>query len=147
MAYKRGTCYVCDEEKPVQSHHVIPVEYGGRMEGKQVPLCPMCHLTCHYEAEAYYREGEYTHLSEYFKDEAYKRATIICQYIYKAKMAFEEKNKPAQDARRTISFHCTHEELRILHAAKSAVGQTNLQRFVKGVVMSKVLDMHRKGKL
>lgn len=46
---KTGTCYVCDKEKLVEEHHLIPQSRGGK-EGPQVKLCTECHDKGHYLA-------------------------------------------------------------------------------------------------
>lgn len=148
MAYKQGICYIEGVNKAVQEHHVIPLEYGGPKNGRTVKLCATCHLTCHYEAEHYHRTGEYIRADEEFvAPDVNKRAKLIIDYIVRAKSKFESSNESAQDARRMVGFNCSHEELRLLHAAKSAVGQRNLSRFIKRLVFEQLVVMRQKGKL
>ena len=42
-------CSACRVETPVlDKHHVWPVQYGGRMDGKMVDICGNCHKTVHH---------------------------------------------------------------------------------------------------
>lgn len=146
MAYKSGVCFVCDEDKSVQDHHLLPVEYGGPKDGPQVKLCPTCHLTCHYEAEAFYKTGDFLNLHTAFQDKAtLNRAMGIIKRILHAKQQFEDSGKPAEDARRRINLSFSHEELLLVHEMKRVLKFRSLERLVKSCISAKLQEMRSKG--
>lgn len=147
MAYKLSKCYVCQTEGASQSHHLLPLEYGGPKNGPTVNLCPKCHLTCHYEAEIFYKEGEYLNLEENFKESSLVRVQEIINYVLKQKASFEDSGKPAQDARRNINLSLTADELLLVHAAKRVSKFTSVQRFVKMCIMERIKVLREQGKM
>ena len=148
MGYKSGICFVCEESKAVQDHHLLPLEYGGAKDGPQIKICPHCHLVCHYEADIFYRTGEFSELHIRFKKSAvYDRALKVINYIVQQHAQFDAGNKPAEDARRKVGFSVSHDELQLLHAAKRVQGFTSLERFLKGCVTAVITDMRRKGRI
>lgn len=64
MAYKSGKCYACHKHRPVQGHHIKPVEYGGPKDGRLVNICADCHNILHREAEVYYKHGKFQDLDQ-----------------------------------------------------------------------------------
>ena len=148
MAYKSGNCYVCKESKALQDHHLLPLEYGGPKDGRQIKICPTCHLVCHYESDIYYKTGDYGELEVRFPDEKTRaRAIKVISYIIQQRSQFEAGDAPAKDARRRVSFNVTHEELLLIHAAKKVQGFNSLERFVKGCVSAMLVEMRRKGRI
>lgn len=147
MAYKRGTCYVCDEEKPVQEHHLIPLEYGGPKDGPLITICPTCHLISHYEAEIFYKTGDYGSLGSQFKGEVLKRAQGVIDRIVAARLRFEAHGKPAEDARRRVNINVSHEELLMLHALKRVLGFRSLERLVRGVLSNELVKQRKAGRI
>lgn len=147
MAYKSRKCFVCEVEGAAQSHHLLPLEYGGPKNGPTVDLCPSCHLTCHYEAESFYSSGVYLRLNTIFKGSALKRAVEIINYIVKQKSSFESSDNPAEDARRGVNLSLSHEELQLAHIAKKVSGFSSLERFVKSCIHERILTLRKQGKL
>lgn len=40
----RSTCYFCESEGPIESHHIVPRRFGGSdSPSNLVDLCPTCH--------------------------------------------------------------------------------------------------------
>jgi hypothetical protein len=144
MAYKSAKCYVCRDTGPSQSHHLIPLEYGGPKDGPQIDICPRCHLVCHYEAEAVYKTSEYLQLDATYPDlKAYERAEEVINLIVRARLQFEDKGVAAEDARRRVSFSCSSDELLLLHSLKKSAGFKSLERFLKAVVVNYAVSKRR----
>lgn len=148
MAYKNGTCYICEDEKPVQDHHLIPLEYGGPKKGPTIKVCPTCHLTCHYEAEFYAANGEFLQLDVTFTNgEINRRARKVIDYIVQAKLTHEASGEHAKEARRRVAIALSHEELQMVHALKSVLGFRSLERMIKSFIASAIQENRSKGKI
>lgn len=147
MAYKSAKCYVCHEIKAAQDHHLLPLEYGGPKDGPTVKLCPSCHLICHYESSNYFNTGDYDRLEDIFTSAALDRALRVISYILQQRVAFEDAGKPAQDARRTVQLHFTHDELLLLHNLKRLKKFRSLERLIKACVFVEVTKQRQSGKL
>lgn len=147
MAYKKGECYVCEERKPVQDHHLLPREYGGPKNGPTILLCPTCHLACHYEAELFYKTGDFGQLTELYEGNALHRAKRVIDKILQARTQFEDDGKPATDARRGVNLNLTHDELALLHALKKVMGFRSLERLIKTCIMDMIRRQREKGKI
>jgi len=147
MAYKSGKCYVCEEMRPVQSHHIIPVAYGGPKNGPQVDLCPSCHTVCHYEAEHYTQSGAFNMLGSVFSGAALKRASEIVTRIANAKLKHKTSGAVAEDARRGVHVHFSHDEMVMVKAMKRVMGAKSLDRLVRACVLAQIRDLRKAGKL
>lgn len=147
MAHTRGKCYICTEAKPVQSHHLAPLEYGGPKDGPQITLCPTCHLTCHYEAEIYYKTGDYGDLEGQYQGAAFERAKKVVHKIVNTRLLFENHGKPAKDARRRVNINLSHEELQLLHSLKKQKGFKSLERLVRAAIMVQLRDARKRGEV
>lgn len=56
----RETCYFCESDGPIESHHIVPRRYDGSDHGSNiVDLCPTCHerLERLYDKEFYAKIG------------------------------------------------------------------------------------------
>ena len=147
MAYKKGECYVCEEKKPVQDHHLIPLEYGGPKNGPTILLCPTCHLTCHYESELFYKTGDFGQLEIVFEGSILHRAKRVIEKIIQARTQFEDEGAPAKDARRRVNLNLSHDELALLHALKKVMGFRSLERLIKSCIMDVIRKKKKKGRI
>lgn len=147
MAYKKGECYVCEEMKAVQDHHLIPLEYGGPKNGPTILLCPTCHLTCHYESELFYKTGDFGQLDSIYEGSAHHRAKRVIEKILQARTQFEDHGKPAKDARRRVNLNFSHDELMLLHGLKKVMGFRSLERLIKMCIMEILREQRAKGKI
>ena len=147
MAYKSGTCWCCEDANvPVQGHHIIPVEYGGPMDGKKVNICGKCHTQLHYEAEAYYKTGQY--LSPIESLSYFNRLEKLIKKVVEAKSTFEDSGQPDNDQRRMTQISwASSEELAIAHAVKRAMKFTSLERTIKACVFEFAKALQKKGRL
>lgn len=147
MAYKSGKCFVCREQKAVQSHHLLPREYGGAEDGPQIDVCPSCHLICHYEAEILYKTGDYSRLEESFTAAAVQRAIKVIDYIVKQRSQFEAAGKPAADARRRVNLNFSHDELQLMHDLKRVLKFKSLERLIKACILVALREQRKKGRI
>lgn len=150
MAYKAGECWCCRGHKPVDNHHIEPLEYGGDKDGKQVPLCKTCHSTAHYEAEHYYKNGKYFLIDETIpetSEEGY-RLRRLARKIVATKLKWETTGEEENDQRRMsqISWD-SQEELAMAHEVKRALKFTALDRALKQCVYIVYDGLKRRGKI
>lgn len=118
-----GLCWVDGKDRAREMHHVLPVEVGGPMDGRLVPLCGNHHTEIHDAARALLK-GEmplvYTH----------PRVGTLANYIVQQTRIFEESGEPAADARNMmqVSFDAAH--LSMAHDLKRQMGMRSLERMV-----------------
>lgn len=144
MAYKSGVCYICEEVKPVDSHHVHPLEYGGRRDGLQVMLCKTCHSLAHYESETYQATGKYQNV-----DTSNHNLMYIISQITVAGVLFKTGQlEGADEQRRTTAISWDSEEEKAMaHEVKRALKFRSLDRAIKYCVYSMYQALVNKGKI
>lgn len=150
MAYKSGRCWCCEEQRPVDSHHLRPLEYGGDKNGEQVYLCKGCHSLAHYEAEYYYSTGKYMEIDATVPKETPmgRRLRQLISVIVSTKLEFEDSGSPQNDQRRNTQISWdTMEELAMAHDVKRALKIRSLQRAIKLCVFEMHSALRKKGKL
>jgi len=137
MAYTSGRCYCCEKERPVDNHHVAPLEYGGDRDGRQVKLCKSCHSLAHYEAEYYHKNGAFNQIDSTIPETSPMgvRLRKLIRKIVDTKLVFEDGGEQENDQRRmsAISWD-SKEELAMAHEVKRALGFTALDRALKQCV-------------
>lgn len=128
-------CFVCGRRDISDKHHIIPVEFGGEEDGLTVPLCPSDHRAIHREAENRARQGE---AGKFINEELYptsykrERAELLANYVYQAKVRFDDSGKGKADtSRNIIQVGCTPQELAIAHDLKRSMGFNSLSRLLK----------------
>lgn len=152
MPYKSGKCYVCNKTLPVDSHHVHPLEYGGRREGRQVNLCQTDHGLLHKEAETYHSTGKFQNLSVTYPKEtqAGQRMRSLIKALLSAKTRFESGVEGSNAGEQRFGTQVQWDDprhLRLAHTVKKARGFTNLSRFIQSLVFEEAQRLQRKGKL
>lgn len=133
-------CFVCGKKNISDQHHIIPVEYDGPENGLTIPLCPTDHRSIHKEAERRARQGEsgiFVNDELYPRPEQRERAEMLANYVYQAKVRFENTGKGKADhSRNIIQVGCTPQELAIAHDLKRALGFKSLSRMMKHLFLS-----------
>ena len=150
MPYKSGICWACQKRKPVDSHHLRPLEYAGDANGEQVLLCKSCHSLAHYEAEYYYKNGQYQELHHTApKETDYgQRMRYLTNIIVKTKLKWEDQGRQQNDQRRMSQISWDdEEELAMAHAVKRALKLNSLERAIKFCVYEVHKALQNKGKL
>lgn len=134
-------CHVCGTKKVSDSHHIVPIEYGGAESGKQVPLCPTCHRHVHKEGEYYVRHGrwgEYVNENNYPDLGQLSRAKLLAHYIAESIKRFRSTGKAkADDSRNIIQVSLTVDELALTHDLKRKLGFKSLERLMKHLIFEK----------
>ncbi|QIG74884.1 hypothetical protein EVC12_249 [Rhizobium phage RHph_I42] len=143
MAYKSGVCYACGRKRPVESHHVHPLEYGGKQEGRQELICADCHNILHREGEHYHKHGsfqELDHIIPFNPDPTSHgyRIRELAGAVIAAKNLFNsgEVNAGEQRLMTQVSWD-SQEELLIAHDVKRMMGFKSLPRAIKALVFEK----------
>jgi len=133
-------CFVCGKRNISDQHHIIPVEFGGPEDGLTVPLCPTDHRSIHREAETRARQGEtgkFINPSLYPNRDERERAEMLANYVYQAKIRFDDSGKgKADESRNIIQVGCTPQELAIAHDLKRAMGFKSLSRLLKHLFLT-----------
>lgn len=145
MAFKSGICWSCHNRRPVESHHMHPLEYGGKDDGPQVPLCADCHNILHKEGEYYYKNGKFHELDSTIPFESGgfgERIRQLIAYLVKAKAAYTAGHIDAGEQRRMTQISWDNDqELLIAHAVKRAMGFKSLERAIKKLVFDKWMNL------
>ena len=150
MTYKSGKCFVCNNLRPVDSHHVVPLEYGGQKHGKQVFLCESCHGTLHKEAENYYKTGKFQHLHEIYQNPvALNQIQRLIKPLLTAKHQYlNGVGVDNNDQRRMTQISWPSDTtLQIAHAVKKSRGFSSLDRMIQTLVAEEAIRLKTKGKL
>lgn len=145
MAYKSGVCWSCHKKRPVESHHIHPLEYGGKEDGAQVNICADCHNVLHKEATHYSKHGSFQDLDSTipFKEGGTgDRIRQLIAYVVKAKAAFQAGEVNAGEQRRMTQISWDNDaEHRMAHAVKQAMGFKSLERALKRLVHEKYMSL------
>lgn len=143
--YKSGKCWSCHNKRPVESHHVHPLEYGGKKDGLQVPLCADCHNILHKEGEYFYKNGKFYELDStipYQPNGFGERIRQLIAALVKAKAAYVAGNVDAGEQRRITQISWdSDQELLMAHAVKKAMNFKSLERAIKKLVFDKWMDL------
>ena len=122
-----NTCFVCQLVGEHDSHHIMPIAYGGPKEGPQVWLCSICHRKIHLVANDVYK-GKSKRL-ESFTPVQWERAGVLVRAIVSSKIQLEAAGKPPDSTQRIMIEIPNHILLR-LHIRKKELGFTSLQTFL-----------------
>ena len=146
--YKSGICYCCQKKAPVESHHLHPLEYGGKQDGEQVNLCATDHSIAHREAEFYSKHGRFQELDytiPYEEGDTYGfRIRRVIAMIIKAKAAFRSGEVDHEEQRRITQISWdSNEEPAMAHEVKRMMGFKSLERALKKLVFDKYMEMQR----
>lgn len=127
-------CVVCDTvAEAMESHHVVPIQYGGPVTGIQVIVCGVCHSSLHYTAEALCaKKPKKIH---YFPNNILQKQITkeLIAAIVRAKKEFQSEKNPMN--RRKIGLEVPQQMLTDLHKAKADAGFTNLESFIRKVLI------------
>lgn len=144
----KNVCYVDGVANVSDSHHIIPVEYGGPEKGKRVPLCPTCHRNIHREGEYYDKHrvwGKYVNENNYPDLEHRNKAKLLAHYISESKSRFRASGKSkADESRNIIQVSLSVDELALTHDLKRKLGFKALDRLIKHLILDKWDQLKRK---
>jgi hypothetical protein len=149
MAYKSDKCWVCLNLRPVDSHHVVPLEYGGKKQGTQVMLCESCHGTLHKEAEHYHKTGKFQHLFDIYTNAVAldKIQRLITALLRAKNLYLSGAGVDNNDQRRMTQISWPSETtLQIAHAVKKSRGFKSLDRLIQTLVAEEAIRLKSKGK-
>lgn len=128
-------CPICNEDRPLQSHHIWPIEYGGSKTGRQVDICAACHLSIHYTAEAISSKGGLK--KKYLTDEQLLKARFLIKSIVEAKnLQIQDPNNP-----RKIMLEVPHTTLVKLHKRKLDLGFKSLDSYLKALIENEIKNI------
>lgn len=138
MARKLGTCEGCGERRPVEGHHITPLNYGGPKDGPLAYICASCHDIIHNEAEHFYKHGKSTTVLVELMAKNRRVGTNIANLsvaIIKAKQAFASGDVGVGEQRRMTQISWDSDEERLMaHAVKTSLGFKSLERAIKHLV-------------
>jgi len=141
VAYKSGKCWSCRKDRPVESHHLHPLEYGGEQNGEQQLICADCHNVLHKEAEFYYKHGHFQDLDRTIPFQPGKTGERIRQLIavvVKAKQAFMAGEINAGEQRRMTQISWDNDEEHLIaHEVKRRMKFKSLERAIKHLIFEK----------
>jgi len=147
MGYTRGKCWICHDTTAVDAHHLVPLEYGGDKDGRQVNLCAKDHKVAHFEALSYVKTGEYQFdIPDSPEGQRLKRIIAI---IVDSKLKFDTGAvEDTGNQRRITQVHWdTTTELTMAHDLKRILGFKSLERCIKACVFHVYEEQRRKGNL
>ena len=149
--YTSGKCWCCRQQRPVDGHHIAPLEYGGDRNGKQVKLCKSCHSLAHYEAEYYFTHGKYAEIDNTVPESTSMGARLrkLTNKIIKTKLEFEEGLRSVDHEQRRMSQISwdSQQELDMAHDVKRALNFTSLERAIKLCVFEMHKALQQRGKI
>ena len=141
MAYKSGKCWCCHKTRPVESHHLHPLEYGGEKDGQQVLICADCHNVLHKEAEFYFKHGKFQELDftiPFQPGKIGERIRQLIAHVVKAKQLYLAGEINAGEQRRMTQISWDNDqELLIAHEVKRRMRFKSLERAIKALVFEK----------
>ena len=131
-------CAICG--KPIindeELHHVIPVSYGGPVDGITVSLHSSCHFACHKTAESLMAKTVKS--KNWFEsEEVLKRAAPYVKAIIDAKRDMQEGVNPAlmhQPVRRMFQVNLSRWELNRLHKFQRDKGYKSLEKMIEDML-------------
>ena len=128
---------------------MVPLEYGGAKDGKQVNLCATCHNIVHREGEHYFKHGEFDQIETVANTPRHAaRLKKLAGHISTARINFEDGNSQFKDQRLTSVVHWNSEaERQIAHIVKTAIGATSLDKAIRAIVLEKYERLKRKGRV
>lgn len=117
------TCEACGVQSPVlDEHHVWPIQYGGKMDGKTVAICGNCHKTVHhYERDP---SAPPPHLAK------------LVGAVRLAKQMFSKGMTTAKDSRRQGYVKLTETDEKILDAIAQRFGTRGRTATLSAVLQS-----------
>jgi hypothetical protein len=122
-------CFVCGCESAIlDEHHILPQFIGGK-DTQTIKLCPTCHSGIHRQALAILSKSK----KQLFNEDQLKKAAPLIKQIIQATVATKE-NK-ALKARSLITIEVEPELLLLLHLMKKDAGYTNLNEFIKHMLV------------
>lgn len=133
-----SVCPICKQLKYLEGHHIIPISYGGPVDGKMINICESCHFAIHKTAESLMAKtvkGKNWFSSE----EQLKIAAPYVQAIIEAKRDMMEGNNPAlfnKPVRRMFQVWLSKLEMQRLHKVKRDRGYKNLDKFIEDLLRS-----------
>lgn len=131
-----GPCPVCGKVKYLEGHHIIPVSYGGPIDGKMVNLCESCHFAVHKTAESLMAKT--VKPKNWFENkEQLKAAAPYVQAVIDAKRDMMEGNDPAllhKPVRRMLQVQLSKYEMQRLHKVQRDRGYKSLEKFVEDLL-------------
>lgn len=135
MAKTQKPCFICTNSAILDTHHIVPVEYGGEECGRTVDICPSCHRQVHRCAELSYaaktKPNGTGYLPKTVDVETVLRFNVIAGYIYNAKMLHEQSGKSMADtARNMLQISLDKDTHTMLHELKHSMHLRSIERVV-----------------
>lgn len=132
-----GNCLICGKPAYLESHHVIPICYGGRVDGIQINICESCHHNIHMTAESIMAKTKKN--TNYFENEyLLRKASPYIKAIMDAKRDFKEGLVDSDNRRRRmIVIQMSDNEWKRLHKAQRDSGYSNLMQYIEDLLRSK----------
>lgn len=130
-------CIVCETvAEAVESHHVVPIQYGGPVDGVQVIVCGVCHSSLHYTAEALCAKNPKKR--NYFPNHILQKQITkeLIAAIVTAKKRFVKEENPLN--RRKITVEIPQQLLTDLHKVKNDAGFKNVEHYIIKVLTEHV---------
>lgn len=124
-------CPIClNTNLKLQSHHVIPKEYGGHATRNSfLDVCAACHLNIHYTAEAEYVGKK----PNYLLPEQRMRATIYVDAIKRAKSVHESADQ--RNLMKKVTLELPEQDLIRLHKLKADRGFRSIDALLKHLIL------------
>lgn len=127
------TCFVESCSNPaVDSHHIFPLEYGGKDKGPKVKLCATCHDEIH-RLSSRVLQNKVT-INE-IVDSTHSK---LVQAIVNQWEVFQVTNN-APEARRRLVAHMSKQELMAAHFIKVRGGFSSLEKMVKMLIIQQAI--------
>lgn len=135
---RQGQCPICGSIGYLEGHHVIPVSYGGPVDGTLIFICPDCHFACHKTAESLMAKTVKS--KNWFEsEEILKRAAPYVKAIIDAKRDMQEGVDPSlmhKPVRRMFQVQLSRWELNRLHKYQRDKGYKSLEKMIEDMLRS-----------
>lgn len=135
---RQGQCPICGRIGNLEGHHVIPISYGGPVDGTLIFICPDCHFACHKTAESLMAKTVKS--KNWFEsEETLKRAAPYVKAIIDAKRDMQEGVDPSlmhKPVRRMFQVQLSRWELNRLHKYQRDKGYKSLEKMIEDMLRS-----------
>lgn len=135
---RQGNCEICGRVAYLEGHHIIPVSYGGPVDGKLIFICEQCHFALHRTAESLMSKTVKSK-NWFNSEEVLKKASPYVKAIIDAKMDMMEGANPAlihKPVRRMFQVNLSRWELNRLHKYQRDKGYKSLEKMIEDLLRS-----------
>lgn len=131
-------CPITGEDISVhyEYHHIIPIEYGGNIDGDLIKLSPTGHRLLHLQAEAFSSKKpkkQYYMTTPQLENNLIK---ILISSIIRAKNSYNRSIHSRQE--RKLMIHIPDFILAKLHKAKMDSGFTNIEKYILKLIIDDI---------